>query len=206
MIAELGLNHGGDVDRAKRLVDAAAAAGARGIKLQAFRSDRLVAPDCPAPTHVASESLQSFFRSFELDPDAQGQIAERAHRYGLAMIATPFDEDVVAELERVGCDAYKIASGDLTYHALIERAAATGKPILISTGMADIDEVRAAVDCARRAGTDRVAVLHCVSAYPVPSGQENLAAIATLRRISGVEVGLSGPDVSGRSGSTPSTS
>ena len=191
VIAELGLNHSGDVDRALRLADAAADAGAGGVKVQAFRAERLVAPGCPAPTHVDAESLPGFFKGYELDTEAHARIAERAHSRGLAMVATPFDEDVVGELERIGCDAYKIASGDLTYHALIERAAATGKPLLISTGMANIDEIRLALDRARHAGSSDVAILHCVSAYPVPAGQENLSAIAELRRLYGIEVGLS---------------
>ena len=191
VIAELGLNHSGDVDRALRLADAAADAGAGGVKVQAFRAERLVAPGCPAPTHVDAESLQGFFKGYELDMEAHARITERAHSRGLAMVATPFDEDVVGELERIGCDAYKIASGDLTYHALIERAAATGKPLLISTGMANIDEIRLALDRARHAGSSDVAILHCVSAYPVPAGQENLSAIAELRRLYGIEVGLS---------------
>ena len=191
VIAELGLNHGGDPLRALQLVDAAASAGAAAVKVQSFRADRLVAPACKPPAHVDATSLQSFFRGFELDGRAHELIAEQAHRRGLALVATPFDEDVVPRLEAVGCDAYKIASGDVTHHALIERVAATGKPLLLSTGMSDMDDIRAAVECARVAGARQLAVLHCVSAYPVPSGQENIRAVAELARVLGVTVGLS---------------
>ena len=191
VIAELGLNHGGDCQRALRLVDAAADAGASAIKIQSFRADRLVAQTCPAPAHVRARSLQAFFRRFELDRAAHERIAERVHERGLALVATPFDEEIIPLLEAVGCDAYKIASGDLTYPGLIERVARMGKPMLLSTGMSELDEVRVAVDHARRAGAVELALLHCVSAYPVPSGQENLAAIATLDRSFGVTVGLS---------------
>ena len=191
VIAELGLNHGGELTRALRLVDAAAAAGAAAVKIQSFRAERLIAPSCPPPAHVATDSLQSFFRRYELDESAHRAIADRAHSLGLALIATPFDEDVIELLESVGCDAYKIASGDLTYPSLIERAAGTGKPLLISTGMGDMEDVRQALECARGAGGHHLVLLQCVSAYPVPSGQENLNAITELSRAFGVAVGLS---------------
>lgn len=191
VIAELGLNHAGDPQRALQLVDAAAAAGASAVKVQSFRAERLVGPRCPAPAHVSADSLQAFFQGYELDARAHALIAERAHRRGLAFVATPFDEDVVQELEAVGCDAYKIASGDITHHRLIGCVAATGKPVLISTGMSSLDDVRAAVACARSAGGRRVATLHCVSAYPVPAGEENLRAVAELARATGLPAGLS---------------
>ena len=191
VIAELGLNHGGNPQRALQLVDGAAAAGASAVKVQSFRADRLVSPACVPPTHVGAESLLSFFRGFELDRHAHQLIAERTHRQGMAMIATPFDEEVIELLESVGCDAYKIASGDLTCPTLIERVVATGKPILLSTGMSDLDDIRYAIERARAAGGRQIALLHCVSAYPVPSGHENLKAITELSRVFGVPVGLS---------------
>lgn len=191
-IAELGLNHGGDPERALALVDAAAAAGASAVKLQTFRAERLVAPGCPAPAHVAAASLEAFFRRFELDAAAHRAVAERARRVGLACLSTPFDEDAVDLLVRLGMDALKIASGDITHHRLIARAAQTGLPLVVSTGMSTAAEVAAALDVAYAAGArGRVALLHCVSCYPVPEGHDNLAAIATLARTFGVPVGLS---------------
>jgi sialic acid synthase SpsE len=106
-------------------------------------------------------------------------------------MSTPFDLDAVDLLERIGVDAYKIASGDITFHRLIARAAATGKPLVISTGMSDLAEVASAVGCAREAGARDIALLHCVSAYPVPEGSENLRAIATLGAAFDLPVGLS---------------
>jgi sialic acid synthase SpsE len=191
VIAELGLNHGGSVERALALVDAAAAAGASAIKLQTLRGSRLVAPGCPAPMHVQARSLAGFFEQFELDEAAHRAVAARARARGLAVMSTPFDLDAVDLLERVGVDAYKIASGDITFHQLIARAAATGKPLVISTGMSDLSEVASAVTCAREAGAREIALLHCVSAYPVPEGSENLRAIATLASTFDVPVGLS---------------
>lgn len=191
VIAEIGLNHGGSTDRALALVDAAATAGAHAIKLQTIVADELVAPACPAPSHVRAASLVDFFRQFELDEDAHRAVAERASLRGLKVMATPFSESAVDMLERVGVDAYKIASGDLTWDQLIVRAAATGKPLVVSTGMSTLAEVHHALAVARLAGGDHVALLHCVSAYPVPRGSENLLAIRTLAEECRVPVGLS---------------
>lgn len=191
VIAEIGLNHGGSPDRALALVDAAASAGAHAVKLQTIVADQLVAPSCPAPAHVAADSLVDFFRQFELDEAAHHAVAERASMRGLKVISTPLSEAGVDMLERVGVDAYKIASGDLTWDQLIVRAASTGKPLIISTGMATLAEAHHALAVARLAGADHVALLHCVSAYPVPRGSENLLAIRTLAEECRVPVGLS---------------
>lgn len=191
VIAEIGLNHGGSIDRAIALVDAAASAGAHAVKLQTIVAEELVAPSCPAPSHVDAASLVDFFRQFELDEAAHRAVAARAVRHGLKVMATPFSESAVDMLERVGVDAYKIASGDLTWDQLIARAAATGKPLVISTGMSSLVEVQHALAVARHAGADRIALLHCVSAYPVPRGSENLLAIRTLADECRVPVGLS---------------
>jgi sialic acid synthase SpsE len=191
VVGEIGLNHGGALSEALAMVDVAALAGASAVKLQSLRGETLVTAACPAPAHVESASLQDFFRQFELDEEAHSAIAARARFLGLAFMSTPFDEAAVTMLERVGCDAYKIASGDITHHRLIERAAATGKPLVLSTGMSGIGEIREAVYVARHAGAPSIALLHCVSAYPVPKGSENLQAIATLAREFGLPVGLS---------------
>jgi sialic acid synthase SpsE len=190
-VAEIGLNHNGDLSQALRLVDGAAHAGASAIKLQTLFADRLVAASCPAPAHVAVSSLRDFFAAFELDVEAHRAIVARARQHGLAVMATPFAEDAVPMLEALGIDAYKIASGDLTYDGLIAAVARTGKPLVLSTGMATLDEAAQAVRVARRGGADGVAVLHCVSAYPTPAGSENLRAIETLAGALGVPVGLS---------------
>jgi len=191
VIAEIGLNHGGSVDRALALVDAAAAAGASAVKLQTLFASDLVAPSCPAPAHVRCASLREFFSTFELDEDAHRRVIARARQHGLAVMATPFSLAAVELLARLGIDAFKIASGDLTWDGLIERAAAAGAPLVISTGMGTLDEAAHAVNLVRQCGGGNVAVLHCVSAYPPPRGSENLKAIATLCRALRVPVGLS---------------
>jgi sialic acid synthase SpsE len=191
IIAEIGINHGGSPERALALVDAAAAAGAHAIKLQTITADELVAASCPAPSHVKAQNLVEFFRQFELDEAAHHAVAERASLRGLKVISTPFSEAAIDMLERVGVDAYKIASGDLTWDQLIVRAAATGKPLIMSTGMSTLAETHHALAVARLAGAEHVALLHCVSAYPVPKGSENLRAIRTLAQECRVPVGLS---------------
>jgi sialic acid synthase SpsE len=191
VIAEIGLNHGGSLDRALRLVDAAAAAGASAVKLQILSARELVAADCPAPAHVDARSLRAFFAGFELDESDYSTIAGRVREHGLALMATPFSCAAVELLERIGIDAYKIASGDLTYHGLIDRCARTGKPLVLSTGMSTTQEIADALWCARAAGGRRLALLHCVSSYPVPRGSENLRAIATLSSAFQRPIGLS---------------
>ncbi len=191
VIAEIGLNHGGSCEKAAALVDAAADAGASAIKLQTLFATELVAAACPAPAHVQSRSLRDFFRTFELDEAAHHLVVARARARGLAVMATPFSLEAVDLLERVGIDAYKIASGDLTWDGLIERAANTGKPLIISTGMGSLAEATHAVNVVRRSGGRHVALLHCVSAYPTPRGSENLRAISTLATALRIPVGLS---------------
>jgi sialic acid synthase SpsE len=195
VIAELGLNHHGSLGRALALVDAAADAGASAIKLQSLVGDRLVTRTAPPPLHLAGEggvaSLAAFFRRFELDEADHRAVVRRARARGLAVLSTPLYEGAVDMLESIGIDGYKIASGDLTYAPLIERAARTGKPLLLSTGMGELDEIADAIGRAQAAGAGAMALLHCVSCYPVPAGSENLRAIDDLSRAFGLPVGLS---------------
>jgi N,N'-diacetyllegionaminate synthase len=191
VIAEIGLNHGGSVARAVELVDAAATAGASAIKLQTLVANKLVAPTCPAPAHVKAASLQEFFATFELDWDAHRTVIARARRHGLAVMTTPFAEELVPTLQSLQFDAYKIASGDVTYDGLIAAVADTSRPMVISSGMSDLEEIGRALRIARRAGADQMAVLHCVSAYPAPLESQNLRAIKTLADAFALPTGLS---------------
>lgn len=190
-IAEIGLNHSGHLDRALAMVDSAAEAGASAVKLQTIEASALVAPACPAPAHVTATSLSEFFASFELDEAAHRAVATRAREKGLAFMSTPFSLESVDLLTRVGVDAFKIASGDLTWDGLITKVARTGRPMVMSTGMATLDEVAHALATARLAGASEIALLHCVSAYPNPRGAENLRAIETLAATFGTPIGLS---------------
>ena len=191
VIAEIGLNHGGSVERALEMVDAAATARVSAIKLQTLYADRLVAESCPAPAHVSASSLREFFSRFELDVDAHRAVIERARSHGLAVVSTPFSEDAVVMLQALEIDAFKIASGDLTYDKLIATAARTRLPLIMSTGMSTVEEAAHALAVARRSGATDVAMLHCVSAYPTPPHAENLRAMLTLAAALQVPIGLS---------------
>ena len=191
VIAEIGLNHGGSLDRALALVDAAAWAGASAIKLQTLYADRLVASSCPAPAHVEASSLRDFFARFELDQRAHHQVAARARQRGLAVMTTPFAEDALPMLQTLRVDGYKIASGDITNAGLIRAAARTSRPMVISTGMSDLRDIVEALRVAKQARGTVAALLHCVSAYPTPAAAENLKAIATMQRVFQLPIGLS---------------
>jgi sialic acid synthase SpsE len=184
-IAELGSNHNGDVDRAYELIDACAEAGAGAVKIQAFRIDDLFAPEVLAarPQIAAREAWE--FPLELLEP-----LAARSRGHGMTFGATPFGlwaVDAVA----AAVDFLKVASYELLWHDLLAACAATGKPLIVSTGMATDAEIDAAVRVVRAAGCDDLTLLHCVSAYPTPTAQCNLAAIAALRGRHGCRVGWS---------------
>lgn len=191
VIAEIGLNHGGSLDRALAMVDAAATAGASAVKLQSLTAEALVAPACPAPAHVSTPSLQGFFAQFELDANAHAAVVARARARGLSVMTTPFAEGLIPMLEDAGFDAWKVASGDLTNDGLLLALARTGRPLILSTGMATLPEVVRAVRLVRDAGGAIAAVLHCVSAYPAPPEAQNLRALLTLADAVACPVGLS---------------
>ncbi len=191
VIAEIGLNHDGDPGLAHRLVDACADAGVWAIKLQAFDAGELLVADAPAPAHVQAASLREFFGRFELPAAAYADIVSHARDRGLAVVVTAFDDRSVAVFDRLGVDAFKIASGDLTHVGLVERVSRTGRPVILSTGMSTASEVSNAVDWAVGAGARTLALLHCVSAYPTPDDQQNLRAVTTLAHRHRVPVGLS---------------
>jgi N-acetylneuraminate synthase len=180
-IAEIGSNHNRDADRAHRLVESSARAGCSAVKLQVFRIDELFAPEALAwGPHLGARREWEF--PLEMLPDLRAQ----CDGLGLELGVTPFSLWVVdAVADHV--DFFKIASYELLWHELVRACAATGKPVVLSTGMASEDEIAAAVDV----GGDRLTLLHCVSGYPTPPDQCNLSAIDTLRRRFGRPVGWS---------------
>jgi len=181
-IAEIGSNHNRDLTRALRLIDASAAAGCGAVKLQVFRVEDLFAPEV-----LARRPDLRARRAWELPMELLAPIADHCRSRGLALGATPFGLWAVEPLaERV--DFLKIASYELLWHDLVRACAATGRPLLMSTGMATLEEVGGAVEAAGRAD---LTLLHCVSGYPTPPEEANLAAIATLREATGRPVGWS---------------
>jgi N,N'-diacetyllegionaminate synthase len=199
VVAEIGLNHSGSLERALEMVDAASWAGASAVKLQTLKAEQLVAQSCPAPAHVTATSLRDFLSGFELNADAHRAVARRARDLGMAVMATPFSEALVGMLASIPIDAYKIASGDLTFDGLIQAAASTRRPLVVSTGMSTLLEVGRAIEVARAVGARDVAALHCVSAYPTPAESQNLRAISTLERYLRIPVGLSDHSAGGHS-------
>lgn len=165
IIAEIGSNHEGDFPRAQRIVELAAQAGADAVKFQVYIPEKLVHPDMPAMGHAATHRTQlERMKSLQFTHGQYRQLAKQAEALGIVWMASAFDEesvDLVTELS----PCIKIASGEATNLSLIEYAASKGKPILISTGMADYREWEAAAACVPK---DRLVLLHCVSLYPTP--------------------------------------
>ena len=196
VIAEMSGNHNGDLDRAFKIMDAAKAAGADAIKLQTYRADTITI-DHDAPEFVIQGGLWDGRRLYELYEEAHtpwewhAPLFEYGAKIGLAVFSSPFDFTAVDFLEGLGAPAYKIASPEIVDLPLIRYAARHNKPLIISTGMASLDEIEAAVDTAKSNGTGGVALLHCTSAYPTPPEEANLATVADLARRMGVFTGLS---------------
>ncbi len=197
VIAEIGSNHDGSLERALTLIDAAAAAGADAVKFQSFRAATLLArrrllPSGgwePAAAYATLERL-------ELAAEWHVSLRDRARERGVLFLSTPFDEERASLLAALGVPAFKVASGDLTHVPLLRRIGSFGRPVLLSTGLATQEEVDVALAAiADGAGTRErrppVVLLHCVSLYPLQPGDANLRALATLRAHYGCPVGWS---------------
>lgn len=184
-IAEVSSNHGRDLARALAFVDAAAECGCDAVKFQLFRIARMFAPE------ILAKSARHRARvEWELPREFLPRLAERCAARGVQFACTPFYVEAAEEL-RPYVAFYKIASYELLYDPLLEACAATGKPVVLSTGMATLDEVRRAAKVLQNAGARDVTLLHCVSAYPAPPHEANLSAIATIRRATGLPAGWS---------------
>lgn len=196
LIAELSANHNQDYDEAVRLVHAAHEAGADAIKLQTYTADTLtIESDQPqfkiTGTPWDGRTLHDLYQEAMTPWDWQPKLRELALGLGMGCFSSPFDATAVAFLEDAGFPAYKIASFEIVDIPLIRQAAATGKPIIISTGMATLDEITEAVDAVAGAGGDALALLKCTSAYPAPASEMNLSCIPDLAARFGLPVGLS---------------
>jgi N,N'-diacetyllegionaminate synthase len=194
VIAEVGVNHNGDPELARRLVDAAVAAGADAVKFQAFEAASLATAGAERAAYqqaTGAGSQLEMLRALELPSDAWRGLADRTRAGGAIFLATPFDLRSVELLADLGVPAIKVGSGDLTNAILLRAVGRLGLPVILSTGMATLDEVAAALGELRRAGSGAVAVLHCASVYPAAIEDVNLQAIDTLRDRFGDPVGFS---------------
>ena len=198
LIAEMSGNHNQSLDRAMAIVDAAADSGADAIKLQTYTADTMTL-DLRTRDFVINDpgSLWNGRRLYELYEEAHTPwdwhkpIMERARERGLHCFSSPFDSTAVDFLEELGVPAYKIASFEMVDIPLVERVAATGKPIIISTGMASVTEIGAAVGAAKAAGARNIVLLKCTSTYPASPANSHLRTLPNLRETFGWEVGLS---------------
>ena len=196
IIAEIGVNHNGDMDLAHRMVDAIADAGADCAKFQTFKAEQFCNSrdeiyEYVSQGMVVRESMFEMFERLELRHDDHDALFRHARERGLVPMSTPADPIAVELLERLGAGAYKIGSDDLTYPDFIDFVARKGKPLILSTGMADEEDVMRAVATVDATGNRQLIILHCVSEYPAPDVVVNLRKIDSLRRLTGRPIGFS---------------
>jgi pseudaminic acid synthase len=196
IIAEMSGNHNGEIERAIAIIDAAAEAGADAVKLQTYTADTITidhdAPQFRIESGLwAGRSLYELYEEAHTPWDWHPTLFARARELGIAIFSAPFDPTAVDFLASLDAPAFKIASFEAVDLALIEKAASVGKPLIISTGMANLEEIEEAVTTARQAGTGEIILLHCVSGYPTPPGEANLMTIPDLAARFGVQIGLS---------------
>jgi pseudaminic acid synthase len=196
IIAELSANHNGSIDRALETIDAAKACGAQAIKLQTYTPDTMTI-DTDQPEFLIKGGPWDGYKLYDLYKWAHTPyewhqtMFDHARKIGLTVFSTPFDETAVELLESLDTPAYKVASFELLDLPLIRCMARTGKPMIMSTGMASEDEIAEAVEAAREAGCKDLVLLHCISSYPAPIEQANLRRITAIARRFGVVPGLS---------------
>ena len=198
IIAEAGVNHNGSIDLAKQLIDIAADSGADIVKFQTFNAKRLVTHDAQKAdyqnqTTDSEESQYEMLSRLELSYDMHSELIEYCKKRNIDFFSTGFDIESVDLLDKLGQDHFKIPSGEITNLLYLRHIGSMCKTIIISTGMATMGEIEAAIDVLEQAGTPRtmITVLHCTTEYPTPMAEVNLRAIQSISKAFGVESGYS---------------
>lgn len=175
IIAEAGSNHNGKIEYAKKLIDASADAGADAVKFQSFKAEKLF-------NEFNKQDLVSKLKNIEFKDEWYDELFEYADKKGVIFLSTPFDENTADKLEKYGMTAYKIASYELTHIPLIEHVAKKNKPVLLSTGMAEENEISDAVNAVYKNGNHQLVLLYCISQYPTDIKDVNLNVIVALKK------------------------
>jgi len=170
IIAEIGINHGGDITVAKQLIDSAVRTGANAVKFQTYLTEKRVAANSP---------IFDILKKCELPFSAFEELKAYAEAKNVDFFSTPFDSESVEFLDSINCNIYKIASFDLPNHEFLAQVASKNKQVILSVGMSNLDEIRKAVDILKQ-GTNKIILLHCISAYPTNEKDSNLRAVHTL--------------------------
>ena len=194
IVAEAGANHNRDLTMAKELIAVAAEAKADAVKFQTYSAETLYSKKTPKFSYLeglTDKSTWDLIKEIELPREWQEELAEEAKKRGILFMSTPFDHRAVDELDALGVPAFKIASFEIVDLPLVRYAASKGKPMIISTGLADYEDIQDAFATSREVGNEQVVLLQCASLYPAPPERINLRAMETMRRAFGTLVGLS---------------
>jgi len=188
IIAEAGVNHLGDIERAKSLIQSAKEAGTDAIKFQTYKADKLALPDAPrfwdweGEVEPNGSQFDSYSRLDKMERPEYEEICAQCSRIGIEFLSTPFDEDSADMLDEIGIRAFKIASCDITNHPLLSHVAKKAKPIILSTGASTPEEIESAIEVIQLEGNNDIVLLHCILAYPTKNEDANLQFIEVLKR------------------------